>query len=107
MNNYSTVNNGNGKIVFCNFDEYKEIKSLYQISGATFILDGNKETFDLIKKDLSVMCVEKSETSFVGYTKHFDSSVMYNNKKVNIQGYYKDGKIFIEKLKEEGRKELL
>lgn len=95
LNNYSTINNGNGKIIFCNFDEYKEIKALYKISGATFILQGSQDVFDSIRKDLSVLCVEKCDTSFVGYTEYFDTSVMYDNKKVNVQGYFKDGKIYI------------
>ena len=91
------VENGNGQILVCDFDTYKQIcKSQDNISGVTFVFDGNKEIFlDIIKK-LNVSSVELNDTSFVGYTNYFDKSVKYQNKKVNVQGYF-DGnnKIYI------------
>ena len=96
LNNYSTVQNGQGQIVFCSYNEYQEIKKISNnICGVTFIFDGTENDFKNVIKDLKVKIIEQGDTNFVGYTNSFDSSVNYKNKKVNVQGYYFNNRIYI------------
>ena len=88
--------NGDGQIISCNYEVYKKItKTLNNISGVTFIFSGNREVFNEVVKKLKVKTIEGSATDFVGYSNFFDSSVSYDGKKVNVQGYYNNGKIYI------------
>ena len=95
-NNATYVENGNGQIIVCAYESYKEIcKNENNISGVTFIFDGDKNEFYDVINHLNVSFTEKTDNSFVGYTNYFSSSVKSDNKKVNVQGYYNDGKIYI------------
>ena len=90
------VENGNGQIVVCDYKTYKDIcKSENNIAGVTFVFDGDNGMLNQVAKNLKVSFVEKSENSFTGYTNYFAYSVKSNNKKVNVQGYCFDGKVFI------------
>lgn len=96
LNKYSTIKNGGGLIVFCDYDGYKNIKSMgTKINGVTFVFDGNLEFFNQIIGDLKVNFTEKTKTDFVGYTNFFDNCIEYKHKKVNIQGYFNGEKIYI------------
>ncbi|MBO5884172.1 MAG: hypothetical protein J6Q51_00070 [Clostridia bacterium] len=96
LSKYSTIQNGDEFVVFGDYNLYKQLKSINsKIRGVTFIFDGNFEFFSEIIKELNINIAEKSKTSFVGYTNYFDSCVNYDNKKVNIQGYFNGEKIYI------------
>ena len=90
------VDNGNGQIIVCDYSTYKDIcKYEKNISGVTFVFDGDNNVLHQIANDLKVFFVEKNDSSFTGYTNYFCCSVKSNNKKVNVQGYSANGKIFI------------
>lgn len=96
INALNVVNNGQGQIITCNYDDYLRLcKSLNNISGVTFIFEGNKQVYKELIKKLDVKIIENTDNSFVGYTNNFSSSVSYSGKKVNIQGYCDNGKIFV------------
>ena len=96
VKNADYLDNGQGEIIFCDYDTYKLISSTEKnISGVTYIFSGNKQVFEDVISSLKVDVVEKSDTSFLGYTNSFSLGVDYQNKKVNVQGYYSDGRIFI------------
>ncbi len=96
FDNISVVDNGQGQIIYCNYDKYKDISStIKNISGVTFIFEGNKNLYlDIIKK-LNITLLENNYDNFVGYSNNFDGGVSYNGKKVNVQGYFNKGKIYI------------
>ena len=90
------VQNGNGDVYFLNIDEYDHVKNILKtISGVTFIFDGTREDFLEVQKKLKLTYVKSGETDFVGYSNTFDSSIDYDGKKVNVQGYFSSGRIFI------------
>ena len=96
LDNVTTVENGEGQILFCNYDQYKYVSNLYKnISGVTFIFDGNKQLFKEIINNLKIKLIEQNNNDFLGYTNNFDNCVSYSGKKVNVQGYYNNGKIYI------------
>lgn len=96
LEQYSCIENGNGAIVFCNYDEYKSIKKQCKdISGVTFIFDGNEDVFNNIIKQLKVSTSKTTKYNFIGYTNYFDGCVCVDGKKTNIQGYLSDNKIYI------------
>lgn len=94
--NINVLNNGNGQIINCDYKKYKDIaSSVKDISGVTFIFDGNKALYNKIIEELCITLLENNFDNFVGYTNAFDTAVSYNGKKVNVQGYYNKGKIYI------------
>ena len=96
FDNVEVVDNGQGQIIFCDYEKYKDISSTVKnISGVTFVFEGNKNLYDNIIKQLNVTLLENNYDNFVGYTNSFNKSVSYGGKKVNIQGYYNKGKIYI------------
>ena len=96
LDDIKTVDNGEGQILFCNYEQYQLVSGLYKnISGVTFVFDGNKQLFNEIINSLKIKMVEENSSDFLGYTNNFDSAVSYCGKKVNVQGYYNDGKIYI------------
>ena len=96
FNNVTYVENGNGQILVCDYSDYKDIcKVQTDISGITFVFDGDKNEFLDVVKKMHISLVEVTDNSFVGYTNYFDSCVMYQNKKVNVQGYFNGEKIYI------------
>ena len=96
LNKYTKIKNGDGYIVLCSYDEYKQIKSISsKINGVTFIFDGDNDMYNKILLDLKVNIIEKSNTDFIGYSNYFDNCVNYKDKKINIQGYFNGEKIYI------------
>lgn len=96
FNKYSSIKNGDGRIFFCDYDQYKQIKKqCTSVSGVTFIFKGDNDLYNKIKYDLKINVIENSETNFVGYSNYFDNCVNYNDKKVNVQGYFDGEKIYI------------
>ena len=96
LNNYSTVQNGQGAIITCSYDDYKNIKkSCKDISGVTFVFDGDKNSFDTLKKELDVTFATCSNYEFTGYTNYCDYAINLNNKKVNVQACLYNNKIFV------------
>ena len=95
-NDYNNIDNGQGQVIFCDYEQYKHLSNyIKDIQGVTFIFDGDLQCFyDVIEK-LNVTTVEKGSFDFVGYSNNFDSAVNYNGKKVNVQGYFSNGRIFI------------
>lgn len=96
LNNYSTVNNGQGAIIYCDNTEYKKIKTeCGDISGVTFIFSGDKDTLKDIEKGLNVKILKCSQNEFTGYTNYFDETIFLENKKVNVQAVLYDNKIYV------------
>lgn len=96
FNGATYVDNGNGQIIICDYETYKKVcEKQNNISGITYIFDGNIEVFDKVIRDLNVLFTEKTDNSFVGFTNYFSCCVKSDNKKVNVQGYFSNGKIYI------------
>ena len=96
LNGYSTVKNGEGLIIFCDYLEYLKIrKNCNNISGVTFVIEGNKNDYKKLINNLKITFLDKNECDFIGFSNKFDSCVNYKNKKVNVQGYFSDNKIYI------------
>ena len=96
LNKYSTINNGQGAIIYCDYNDYKNIKSnCSDISGVTFIFDGDKDTLLQLKNSLNVNVLKSSQNEFTGYTNYFDETIFLENKKVNVQAVLYDNKIYV------------
>lgn len=96
LNNYSTIDNGQGAIIYCDYIDYKNIKSnCSDISGVTFIFDGDKNTLLQLKNSLNVSVLKSSQNEFTGYTNYFDETIFLENKKVNVQAVLYDNKIYV------------
>ncbi len=96
FDNVSVIDNGQGQIIYCDYDKYKDISStIKNISGVTFIFEGNKNLYLEVIEKLNVTLLENNYDNFVGYSNKFTGSVSYNGKKINVQGYYNKGKIYI------------
>ena len=90
------VENGSGQILICDYQMYNKVKANQKnIAGVTFIFDGDAKTFEYVIRQLGVKVIENGVNSFVGYSNRFCYSNNYNGKKVNVQGYYCDGKIYV------------
>lgn len=93
---YQSVKNGNGIVYFGKYlDQGVFLKSLNNIEGITYVLQGDYSLFCTIKNKLSVKCIENTLDSCVGYSDYFNMSTFYKGEKVNVQMCFSKDKIFI------------
>lgn len=96
LNDYSIVENGQGAIITCSYDEYKTIKnSCKDISGVTFVFDGEQNLFESLKRNLNITFATCNDFEFIGYTNYCDYAINLNNKKINIQAHLYNNKIYV------------
>ena len=96
LNNCSTIKNGEGEVIFCDYFQYQKIKSkLTNVSGVTFVINGDLNVYQKLINDLKIRFLEKNADNFIGFSNNFDFCVNVQNKKVNVQGYFSGIKIYI------------
>ena len=92
--NVNKIDNGNGEIIFCNIQQFEELKNkLSNISGYTIKLQNT--SFNDVVDILKPMYVDSFNNSYYGYVNNLSKSVVTQDKNYNFQCVEKQNKVLI------------
>ena len=93
---YKNIKNGNGLVYFSHYNNIDTmLKNLVGVSGVTYILQGDYNSYCDLQNKLKIKTIEKTKDSCVGFSDYFGITTHYKNKKVNVQMCFSENKIYV------------